>query len=74
MSNDKKIMELELPVPEAAELTTRAAQAGVPTSEYLGIQALAGAYGNLHPAVVAFRKRANPGINGPETPENEGDQ
>lgn len=67
MNNDQKIMELSLPVPEAADLTLRAAQAGIPTAEFLGIQALAGAYGHLHPVVVEFRKRANPGINGPET-------
>lgn len=63
-------MELELPVAEAADLTTKAAKAGVPTSEFLGIQALAGAYGHFHPVVAAFRKRANSGINGPETPDD----
>ena len=46
-----------------------AAAAGVPTSEYLGIQALAGAYGHSHPAVSAFRNRAKTGVNGPKTQE-----
>lgn len=46
-----------------------AAQAGITTAEYLGIQVLAGAYGAQHPEVKAFQKRVRLGINGPETPE-----
>lgn len=71
MKKAQKIMEVALPHPEAAELTTNAAQAGIPTAEYLGIHVLAGAYGALHPAVVAFRKRPKTGINGPKTHEVE---
>ncbi len=63
-------MEISIPHPEAADLTTKAAQAGVPTAEFLGIQVLAGAYGALHPEVQAFRNRPKTGINGPETPED----
>jgi hypothetical protein len=69
MKNGNQIMDVELPTPEAAELTTKAAQAGIPTSEYLGIQVLTAAYGVFHPEVVAFRNRSKTGINGPETPE-----
>lgn len=69
MKNDNEIMEVALPTPEAADLTTRAAQAGVPTAEFLGIQVLAGAYGILHPLVAAFRNRANLGQSGTKTPD-----
>lgn len=69
MKNDNEIMEVALPTPEAADLTTKAAQAGIPTAEFLGIQVLAGAYGLLHPVVVAFRNRAKAGISGPKTPD-----
>lgn len=70
MKNTNQIMGVELPTPEAAELTTKAAQAGITTAEYLGIQVLAGAYGLLHPIVVAFRKRDKSGINGPKTSDS----
>ena len=70
MKNPNKIMDVELPAPEAADLTVRAAIAGVPTSEYIGIQALAGAYGHQHPAVLAFSNRERPGISGPEIIES----
>lgn len=69
MKNANQIMDVALPHPEAADLTTRAAQAGVPTAEYLGIQVLAGAYGHQHPHVKAFNKRVKAGITGPETPD-----
>ena len=71
MKKPTEIMEIELPNAAAADLTTKAAQAGIPTQEYIGIQALAGAYGIFHPEVVAFNKRSKPGITGPET---QGDQ
>ena len=71
MKNGKQIMEIALPIPEAADLATRAAQAGIPTGEFIGIQALAGAYGHLHPEVVAFRNRAKAGQIGTETPGGE---
>lgn len=67
MKNNNQIMDVELPIPEAADLTTKAAQAGVRTAEYLGIQVLTAAYGHLHPEVIAFKNRANQGINGPKT-------
>lgn len=67
MKSSNQIMDVALPHPEAADLTTRAAKAGIPTAEYLGIQVLAGAYGHQHPEVKAFNKRVNLGINGPET-------
>lgn len=67
MKKDKKIMEVALSHPVAAEMTSKAAAAGIPTAEYLGIHVLAGAYGLLHPEVLAFRKRDTLGINGPET-------
>jgi len=69
MKKDNQISEVSLPVPETADLMTKAAQHGVEFSEFLGIQVLAGAYGNQHPEVKAFRKRAKAGINGPETPD-----
>lgn len=71
MKKDLKIMELEIPTPEAADLTTRAAAEGVPTSIYLGILALSGAYGATHPEVAAFRKRAKSGQSGPKTQDAE---
>jgi hypothetical protein len=71
MKNDNKIMEISLPNPEAADLTVKAAQHGIPTAEYLGIQAIAGAYGQMHPKVIDFRNRAKNGINGPKTPDAE---
>lgn len=71
MKKNKQIMELELPHTEAADLTTRAAKAGVPTSLYLGILALSGAYGAMHPEVESFRKRATVGQFGPKTQEEE---
>lgn len=67
MKKDRKIMMLSIPTPEAADLTTKAAAAGIPTSEFLGIQVLAGAYGHSHPDVVAFRNRPKVGVSGPLT-------
>ncbi|WP_434513800.1 hypothetical protein AB6Q56_14560 [Dechloromonas sp. ARDL1] len=67
MKKSKQIMEVALSTPEAADLTSKAAQAGMPTAEFLGIQVLAGAYGSQHPEVKAFQKRVRLGINGPET-------
>lgn len=67
MKKRRKITQVELPVPELADLTSRAAAAGVPTAYYIGIAALTGAYGALHPDVVEFRMRANQGQSGTET-------
>ena len=72
MKKEHQIMNVALPHPEAADLTTKAAQFGIPTAEYLGIQVLTAAYGHLHPEVVAFKNRANSGINGPETKAQNG--
>lgn len=54
-----------LPAEAVRDLTIRAAQRGVPAPQFLGIQALRGAYGALHPDVVAFEKRAIQGQEGP---------
>lgn len=67
----KKIMDVELSTPVAAQLTVRAAEADIPTREYLGILVMAGAYGQQHPEVQAFNRRRNLGINAAETHEPE---
>lgn len=45
-----------LPMPEAADLALQAARLGVPLGEYVGVQALQGAYGALHPVVLEAGK------------------
>lgn len=60
---------IELPLAEMAELATRASLAGVSTPYYLGILVLSAAYGAMHPDVIAFRKRPNPGISGTDMKE-----
>ena len=60
-------MELSLPIEAAADMTTKAAEAGIPTQDFIGIQALAGAYGQSHPEVIEFNKRTKKGVNGPKT-------
>lgn len=65
----RKIIEIEIPMAEAADLMTRAASLGVSFSRYAGVLALAGAYGVFHPEVMAFRKQAAAGICGPKTEE-----
>lgn len=69
MKKAKKIMKVAIPHPEAADLAIKAAQAGVPTDEFIGIQALAGAYGHSHPDVQAFRNRPKAGVCGTKTPK-----
>lgn len=71
MKKPNQIIEVSIPHPEAADLAIKAAKAGIPAAEYIGIQALAGAYGNLHPVVVEFRSRDKAGVFGPKTLENE---
>lgn len=71
MKNSKQIMEVALPVRDAAELTVRAAKEGIPTDEYLGILALSGAYGVSHPLVKAFHNRPKQGQFGPKTQESD---
>lgn len=61
------ISEIALPAAETADLSIRATQAEMPVSEYLGIQCLLGAYGVLHPIVMAFNSRAKKGVSGTET-------
>ena len=58
-------MQVSLPVPEAADLATRAAAANMPLAEYLGFHVLSSAYGLLHPDVRAFMRRAMSGVYGP---------
>lgn len=72
MKKDNKISDVSLPVPETADLMTKAAQHGIDFAEYLGIHVLRSAYGLLHPLVVADSNRDKSGINGPETPEVKG--
>lgn len=64
---NKQIIQLDIPVPEAADMMTRAAQAGVSFSHYIQVHALQGVYGVLHPTVVEFRNRLKAGICGPLT-------
>lgn len=66
MTHSKTSFEIELPGPEAADLAVRAAKEGVPTPELLSIAVLKGAYGVLHPMVVAFETRPNKGQTGKE--------
>lgn len=69
MKNLREIMEVSLPVAEAADLATRAAAANVGIKEFLGYLVLSGAYGLMHPEVMAFRTRAKAGVYGPKTVE-----
>lgn len=55
--NDDQIVSAKLPIPEAADLATRAAAEGIPTDEYLGIHILQSAYGYSHPLVQAHSRR-----------------
>ena len=68
MKNTRKIMEVALPVPEAADLAMRAADRGMPTPDYLGLLVLSAAYGVSHPVVAAAARVPNVGICGSETP------
>ena len=56
---------IHAPVPEAADLATRAVAANMPLAEYLGFHILSSAYGLLHPDVRAFMRRAMAGVYGP---------
>jgi hypothetical protein len=69
MKNLREIMQVSLPVAEAADLATRAAAANVGIKEYLGYLVLSGAYGLLHPEVRDFLTRAKAGVYGPKTVE-----
>lgn len=63
----KQIIAIEVPVAEAADMAIKAARAGVSLAVFGGVLALQGAYGFMHPEVVAFRARPKPGVCGPET-------
>lgn len=69
MKKSKQIIEVELPVAEAADMLTRASSAGVSLAHFVKVHVLQGVYGVLHPAVIEFRNRPKKGICGPETPE-----
>lgn len=64
-------MDVSLPVPEASDLTTRAASAGLSTPEFLGYHVLRSAYGILHPQVVAIDTRTCQGNSGTKRPSEE---
>lgn len=64
MTQGKTSLTVELPTPEAADLAVRAAQEGVSTPELLGYHVLRSAYGSLHPLVVEFESRDEPGCAG----------
>ncbi len=66
MTHCKTSLTVELPEPEAADLAVRAAAKGVSTPELLGNYVLRGAYGALHPLVVAFDSRPKQGQIGEE--------
>ncbi|WP_242610564.1 hypothetical protein [Burkholderia vietnamiensis] len=59
-----------LPLAEAADLATKAAEQGVSTPEYLGIHVLRSAYGALHPIVIEFERRPKQGQNGTRSAED----
>ena len=68
MKKPHQIIEVALPVPEAADLAVRAAARGVALPDFVVLLALSAAYGVSHPAVAAARKTPILGICGPETP------
>ena len=61
-----------LPVAEAADLAMRAATQGVAITDFLGIQVLRGAYGEMHPLVIEFERRPKLGQPGTNHNEKEG--
>ncbi|KKJ05647.1 hypothetical protein [Burkholderia gladioli] len=56
MATDKVEQAVMLPLAEAAELATRAAANGVPTTEFLGMHVLRSAYGALHPGAAPLAR------------------
>jgi hypothetical protein len=69
MTNDSVEQPIILPMAEAADLATKAAQQGVSTPEYLGMHVLRSAYGVMHPIVVAFEQRPKQGQVGTQPDE-----
>ncbi len=50
-------LDIHLPAPEAADLTSKAAAKGLSTPEFLGYHALRSAYGVLHPRVAEIEAK-----------------
>lgn len=71
MKKTKQIIEVELPVAEAADMMTKAAAAGVSLAHFVKVHVMQGVYGVLHPIVIEFRNRPKNGICGPQTQEGE---
>jgi hypothetical protein len=67
--SDDQIVSAKLPIPEAADLATRAAAEGIPADEYFGMHILKSAYGVLHPKVVPHLLRPKQGQNVPNDEE-----
>lgn len=65
MKKPIQIIEVEIPVAELADLSLRAAAAGVSRPRYFGILLLSGAYGISHPDVMAYAKRDKAAVSGP---------
>lgn len=61
MTSDAVEQPVLLPLAEAADLATKAAEQGVSTPEFLGIHVLRSAYGALHPVVIEFERRPKQG-------------
>ncbi|NTZ82228.1 hypothetical protein FCJ61_04140 [Burkholderia metallica] len=61
MTDDSVEQPILLPLAEAADLATKAAEQGVSTPEFLGIHVLRSAYGALHPIVIEFERRPKQG-------------
>lgn len=67
--SDDQIVSAKLPIPEAADLATRAAAEGIPADEMMGNYILLGAYGFQHPRVQAFLSRPKQGQSVPNDEE-----
>lgn len=67
----KQIIEVEMPVAEAADMMTKAAAAGVSLAHFVKVHALQACYGIFHPSVIEFRSRPKKGICGPQTQEGQ---
>ncbi|MBR8435233.1 hypothetical protein KDW37_31230 [Burkholderia cenocepacia] len=69
MTDDSVEQPILLPLAEAADLATKAAEQGVSTPEFLGIHVLRSAYGALHPVVLEFERRPKQGQIGTSSAE-----
>ncbi|MCP1121593.1 hypothetical protein ACQUFY_20960 [Robbsia andropogonis] len=70
MTEGRKVVEVDLPEQDANEMTARAAMEGIDPARFIGVQALKGFKGALHPEVIAFHKRADQGQPGTEPGED----